>query len=190
MAAAGGVRASGVRGALRLLWRVAARRARRVMADEAEGSPSDLGRRVPLPSQARRAARALEAEEEAAAAAAGEQAEEEEEDEEDEDEEDEDEENEDEENDAAVPWPEWYTSLPGNELYAEIDEEFLLDEFNLTGLAAVVPHYHHALDLILDAESGAHPPPPPPPPLTSAQRRAWPTPTRRLCRRRPSSSMA
>lgn len=121
------------------------------MADEAEGSPSDLGRRVPLPSQARRAARALEAEAEAEEAEEDEQAEEDEADEEEEDE-DEDEENEE---DDAVPWPEWYTSLPGNELYAEIDEEFLLDEFNLTGLASVVPHYHHALDLILDAESGA-----------------------------------
>jgi casein kinase II subunit beta len=49
----------------------------------------------------------------------------------------------------------WFCSLKGNEFFAEVDPDFLQDDFNLTGLSAQVPYYEYALDLMLDAESSA-----------------------------------
>ena len=42
-------------------------------------------------------------------------------------------------------------STKGNEYFSEVDEEYILDRFNLTGLNAEVHHYSLALDLITDA---------------------------------------
>ena len=68
---------------------------------------------------------------------------------------------------AAHPWPlgstpgyvcrrvSWFCSLKGNEFFAEVEEDFIQDDFNLTGLSAQVPHYEFALDTILDVESPA-----------------------------------
>lgn len=44
--------------------------------------------------------------------------------------------------------------MSGNEFYLEVPEEFIDDEFNLTGLSAIVPYYTQALETILDMESG------------------------------------
>lgn len=43
-----------------------------------------------------------------------------------------------------------FVSSRGNEYFCEIDEDYLTDRFNLTGLNAEVPYYQHALDLVTD----------------------------------------
>ncbi|KAJ3035819.1 casein kinase 2 regulatory subunit, partial [Rhizophlyctis rosea] len=54
---------------------------------------------------------------------------------------------------SVVSWINWYCSLPGHEFFVEIPEEFIEDDFNLTGLNSIIPHYNDALDMILDLES-------------------------------------
>lgn len=43
-----------------------------------------------------------------------------------------------------------FISSRGNEYFCEIDEEYLTDRFNLTGLNTEVQYYQYALDLITD----------------------------------------
>jgi len=47
-------------------------------------------------------------------------------------------------------WRDWFISTRGHEYFCEIDEEYLTDRFNLTGLNAEVQYYQYALDLITD----------------------------------------
>jgi hypothetical protein len=49
-------------------------------------------------------------------------------------------------------WISYFCSLAGHELYAEVPEEYIEDEFNLTGLSALVPYYEQALDIILNVD--------------------------------------
>ncbi|CAO1622343.1 unnamed protein product [Sympodiomycopsis kandeliae] len=52
----------------------------------------------------------------------------------------------------SLTWISWFCSLPGHEYFAEVSEEFIEDDFNLTGLNALVPFYKEALEMILDVE--------------------------------------
>jgi casein kinase II subunit beta len=51
-------------------------------------------------------------------------------------------------------WISWFLSTKGNEYFCEVDEEYILDRFNLTGLNGEVHHYTQALDMITDNLGG------------------------------------
>jgi casein kinase II subunit beta len=49
-------------------------------------------------------------------------------------------------------WIGTFCNLVGHEYFAEVSEDFIEDDFNLTGLQAQVPMYKEALEMILDVE--------------------------------------
>ncbi|KAK9456019.1 casein kinase II regulatory subunit-domain-containing protein [Dipodascopsis uninucleata] len=50
----------------------------------------------------------------------------------------------------AETWISSFCSMRGHEYFAEVTEDFIEDDFNLTGLSSLVPYYKEALDMILD----------------------------------------
>jgi len=49
-------------------------------------------------------------------------------------------------------WVEWFCSQKGNEFFVEVEEDYINDDFNLTGLSSQVPWYNEALNMILDCD--------------------------------------
>ncbi|KAK7206447.1 casein kinase II beta subunit [Myxozyma melibiosi] len=52
--------------------------------------------------------------------------------------------------DCTKYWIDWFLGAQGNEFFCEIDDEFLNDRFNMTGLNSEVQYYQYAMDLIMD----------------------------------------
>src|ERR1700712_5014034 len=52
----------------------------------------------------------------------------------------------------AESWISSFCNLLGHEYFAEVAEDFIEDDFNLTGLQSQVPLYKEALEMILDVE--------------------------------------
>jgi len=50
-------------------------------------------------------------------------------------------------------WIPWFCGLKGNEFFAEVDEEYVRDNFNLYGLRGRFQFYDHALEMIISGES-------------------------------------
>ena len=50
-------------------------------------------------------------------------------------------------------WISWFVNLRGHDFFCEVDEDYIQDDFNLTGLSGMVPYYDYALDLMLDVDS-------------------------------------
>lgn len=55
--------------------------------------------------------------------------------------------------DQDFSWINYFLQLKGNEFFCAVDEDYIHDNFNLTGLASQVPYYEYALDLILDMDN-------------------------------------
>lgn len=56
---------------------------------------------------------------------------------------------------SSLTWIAWFCSLPGHEYFCEVSEDFIEDDFNLTGLASLVPFWKEAMEMVLDVEPGA-----------------------------------
>ncbi|KAL8287357.1 hypothetical protein RQP46_003809 [Phenoliferia psychrophenolica] len=54
---------------------------------------------------------------------------------------------------STLTWISWFCALPGHEYFCEVAEDFIEDDFNLTGLSALVPFYKEAMEMVLDVEA-------------------------------------
>jgi len=54
--------------------------------------------------------------------------------------------------DDDYAWIPWFCSLRGNEFFCEVEDSYVQDSFNLTGLNQTIPYYEYALDMVLDIE--------------------------------------
>ncbi|GAA6063410.1 hypothetical protein JCM10212_005477 [Sporobolomyces blumeae] len=52
----------------------------------------------------------------------------------------------------TLTWINWFCSLPGHEYFCDVAEDFIEDDFNLTGLSGLVPFYKEAMEMVLDVE--------------------------------------
>lgn len=61
---------------------------------------------------------------------------------------------------STLTWISWFCSLPGHEYFCEVSEDFIEDDFNLTGLNTMVPFWKEAMEMVLDVEPGVFAPGP------------------------------
>ncbi|KAG5220694.1 casein kinase regulatory [Salix suchowensis] len=54
---------------------------------------------------------------------------------------------------STLTWISWFCSLPGHEYFCEVTEDFIEDDFNLTGLNGMVPFWKEAMEMVLDDAS-------------------------------------
>ncbi|XP_074264735.1 casein kinase II subunit beta-2-like isoform X1 [Silene latifolia] len=54
--------------------------------------------------------------------------------------------------DEDTSWISWFCNLRGNEFFCEVDEDYIVDDFNLYGLNRHFPFYDNAMELILDVK--------------------------------------
>ena len=55
---------------------------------------------------------------------------------------------------STLTWIAWFCSLPGHEYFCEVSEDFIEDDFNLTGLNSLVPFWKEAMETVLDMDPG------------------------------------
>jgi len=55
--------------------------------------------------------------------------------------------------DAEFGWINYFLTLKGHEFFCQVEEDYIQDNFNLTGLVSQVPYYDFALDLISDIDN-------------------------------------
>lgn len=48
----------------------------------------------------------------------------------------------------SVSWIEWFLSFRGNEFFCAVDEDFITDRFNITGIGHDIPQFKKAYELI------------------------------------------
>ena len=48
----------------------------------------------------------------------------------------------------SVSWIDWFLNSRGNEFFCEIDEDFIADRFNITGIGHDIPQFKKAYELI------------------------------------------
>ncbi|KAL5488096.1 CKB1 [Sanghuangporus weigelae] len=53
---------------------------------------------------------------------------------------------------SSLTWISWFCALPGHEYFCEVSEDFIEDDFNLTGINAMVPFWKEAMEMVLDVE--------------------------------------
>ncbi|ETW83878.1 hypothetical protein HETIRDRAFT_408168 [Heterobasidion irregulare TC 32-1] len=53
---------------------------------------------------------------------------------------------------STLSWICWFCSLPGHDYFCEVAEDFIEDDFNLTGLSTMVPFWKEAMEMVLDVE--------------------------------------
>eukprot|EP00397_Hematodinium_sp_SG-2012_P007228 GEMP01007270.1.p2 GENE.GEMP01007270.1~~GEMP01007270.1.p2 ORF type:complete len:299 (-),score=51.83 GEMP01007270.1:2747-3643(-) len=49
-------------------------------------------------------------------------------------------------------WIAWFCGIRGHEFFAEVDEDYIRDNFNLYGLRNRVQYYDHAMEMVLSSE--------------------------------------
>eukprot|EP00392_Amoebophrya_sp_AT5.2_P011839 g11929.t1 len=50
-------------------------------------------------------------------------------------------------------WISWFCSVPSHELFCEVDEDYIRDNFNLYGLRNRLQYYEHALEMVMMPEA-------------------------------------